>query len=130
MKKLKYLCVLMIAFFIMSKSYCQIEKDKSEKNLVDVPDWFSERGKEKIRKIEAMDTLGYHEFIQLSVSYAEIGANSAKVGAMIDSALRLNKVESSKTFNFIIEKQKNWRLSQKYSEIVKEKLRRYDFENF
>lgn len=130
MHRLKYLSLLLVAFFIISKSYCQIEKDKSEKNLVDVPDWFSEREKEKIRKIEAMHTLGYHEYIQLSVSYAEIGSDSAKVEAMIDSALRLNKVESIKTLNFIIEKQKNWRLSQKYSEIVKEKLRRYDFENF
>lgn len=73
MKKLKYLSLLLVAFSIVSKSYCQIEKDKSEKNFVDVPYWFSNRENEKIRKIEAMDTLGYHEYIQLSVSYAEIG---------------------------------------------------------
>lgn len=129
MKTLGCIIILASVFFLRMECYCQTTLKISEENLIDVPEWAFDDERTKIRKIEAKDTLTYYEYMQLSVSYAEIGGNKLKISAMADSAFLIDKLKSCRDYKFILENQKDWALSEKYNKLVNRKLKKYDCNN-
>lgn len=125
MKTLGRLVILIAVYMLSTLGYSQTHKKDSEEKLIDVPEWAFEDERTKIQKIEAKDTLAYNEYIQLSVSYAEIGGNKSKISAMADSAFRINPQKSCETFKTILESNNEWTLAQKHSRLINRKLKKY-----
>lgn len=122
-----------ISFYFSSAQLFAQRTDSSqiqnEENLIDLPAWFGNDEREKIETIEAQDSLEWSDYVQLAVSYAELGAEQSVVAKLIDKSLRVGTSESCNMLNFILNNRDEWSITKKYKKVVYTKLEEHDCGN-
>jgi len=105
-----------------SQTSDQIQISNIDTNIIDLPAWFGDNELETIKKIESQKTLDYNDYIQLAVSYAQLDADSSKIGDLVEQSLNANSKEACKTLSFLLDNRSNWKITSQYKDVVNSKL--------